>query len=669
MANSLIPPLIQLKAEDKQKFQVSVNWSIEAPGEGSIDSDGTYTAPDSIETKKEFKALAKDAAGKVIGSALIILLPEMDTVPAQTDSDVKAVIQPSVVWLKKADKRKLMLSCVWALEPADAPGKIEQTGEYLAPSKIAISRSFAVVARSIKGEELGRATVTLVPTAPPIRSLSVIPETAELKAGQQMAFRVEPEDQAVIWRAGLGKVEDTGVYTAPNKIVTQQTVILTARSIDGAKYGNATLTLSNTAHWINVLAIYWLIIGALLTIIIVYLWPSLSTPSQSLSVIVTPPLVTMATESKQQFTAEVLGAGDDLKKEVTWKASDGSDVKSGVYTTSAVASPSPLPIQITAAVKEDPTRSGYAKVYLTKDQSLVVLPSSARLQASQTVEFAVVATPALTTVDVQWSLSRKDLGEIDSNGKYTAPPSIDRTQVLTVLATSGEHNLQAAANIILLGPQTGPDELHLVIFVILMGMLGSVLHAVMSFTVYVGAGAFMPSWSWWYIFRPFMGGGIALFFFFLIGLGKVSEATMDPKWLGLICGLVGLFSDTAIRKLGEMFNVILGTKEDKRGDKLPDEGANAPTKVLTGKGPPPVIRELNPKSVNKKATPMLTIIGANFRENATVRVKSIARRPEEVTSTSIRVQLTDDDTAGGDAEIIVINEDLTESNMKTLKVQ
>ena len=35
MANSLIPPLIQLKAEDKQKFQVSVNWSIEAPGEGS----------------------------------------------------------------------------------------------------------------------------------------------------------------------------------------------------------------------------------------------------------------------------------------------------------------------------------------------------------------------------------------------------------------------------------------------------------------------------------------------------------------------------------------------------------------------------------------------------------------------------------------------------------
>ncbi|MEJ2168696.1 MAG: IPT/TIG domain-containing protein [Desulfobacterales bacterium] len=144
---------------------------------------------------------------------------------------------------------------------------------------------------------------------------------------------------------------------------------------------------------------------------------------------------------------------------------------------------------------------------------------------------------------------------------------------------------------------------------------------------------------------------------------------MDPKWLGLICGLVGLFSDTAIRKLGEMFNVILGTKEDKRGDKLPDEEAKGPTKVVTGKGPPPVIRELNPNSVQKKETPMLTITGANFRENATVRVKSNARTPEEVTSTSIRVQLTEDDTAGGDAEIIVINEDLTESNVKMLKVQ
>ncbi|MEJ2168695.1 MAG: hypothetical protein P8X90_24540 [Desulfobacterales bacterium] len=486
MANTLIPPSIQLKAEKKQKFQIAVSWSIEQPGDGGIDSDGTYTAPDSIEKKKEVKVVAKDADGNLIGSASITLLPEMDTAPTETESDVTAVIQPSTAWLKKGEKITFVLPLVWVLDPADSPGKIEPTGEYLAPGNVPISQSLAVVAFNSKGNELGRSTVTLVPAATPIRSLSVIPETAELKAGQQMAFRVEPGDPAVIWQVGLGKVEDTGVYTAPNKIFSQQTVILTAKSIDGAKYGNATLTFSNTGHWIHVLATYWLIVGALLTIIIAYLWPSLSTPSQGLSGIVTPPLVTMATQSKQQFIAEILGTGDDLKKEVTWKASDGRDVRSGVYTASAVASPSALPIQITATIREDPTRSGYAKVYLTKDQSLVVLPGSVRLRASQTVEFAVVATPALTTSDVQWSLSRNDLGEIDSNGKYTAPPSIDRTQVLTVRAASGDHHLQAAANIILLGPQPGPDELHLIFFVILMGMLGSALHAVMSFTVYVG---------------------------------------------------------------------------------------------------------------------------------------------------------------------------------------
>jgi len=669
MANTLIPPSIQLKAENKQKFQVSVTWSIEPAGDGGIDSVGNYTAPDSIENKREVKAVAKGADGKEIGSATITLLPEMDNPPAQTDSGVKAVIQPSVAWLKKGGKIQFKLPCVWAIDPADAPGKIEPTGEYIAPSKVEVSSSFAVVARNVRADELGRSTVTLVPSPPPIRSLTVIPEKAELKAGQQMAFRAEPGEQAVIWRAGLGKVEDTGVYTAPNKIVSQQTVILTAKSIDGAKYGNATLTLSNTAYWTHVLAIYWLLVSVLLTVIIGYLWPSLSTPSQSLSVIVTPPIVTMATQSKQQFTAEVLGGGDDLKKAVTWKASDGRDVKSGVYSSSADTSAPALPTQITASIKEDPTRSGIAKIYLTKDQSLAVLPASVRLQASQTAEFTLVANPAVTPSDIKWSLSRNDLGEFDSNGNYTAPPFIDSTQIVTVHATNGKQNLQAAANIILLGPQPRPNESNLIFFVILMGMLGSVLHAVMSFTVYVGAGAFMPSWSWWYIFRPVMGGGIALFFFFLVGLGKVSEATTDPKWLGLICGLVGLFSDTAIRKLGEIFNVILGTKEDKRGDKLPDEEAKTPTKVLTGKGPPPVIRELNPNPVTKKETPMLIITGANFRENATVRVNSIARKPEEVTSTSIRVQLTADDMASGDAKIIVINEDLTESNVETLTVR
>ena len=507
----------------------------------------------------------------------------------------------------------------------------------------------------------------------------MIPEKAELKEGEQLAFRVEPKDQAVLWQASLGTVEATGVYTAPKKILSQQTVILTAKSFDGAKYGNATVTLSNAACWTRVLAIFWLSLSFLLTVVIICLWPLLSTYSSIVSVTLNPPLVTLGLQSKQQFSAEIIGIANASKKEVTWKSSDGSDVNSGVYTPPDKAQPGR--IQITATSKDDPAHSGKATVYLTKDISMAVLPSSATLHSSQTIQFAIVsplpstaddtaqaaadknAQPKVQNLsDIKWYLSRNDLGEIDSNGKYTAPPSIERTQILTVLATNPKLDLQAAANITLLGPQSGPDKGYLVIFVIVMGMFGSVLHSVMSFTVYVGTRSFVPSWSLWYIFRPFVGGALALFFFFLVGLGKVSAITMDPMSLGLVCGLVGLFSDSAIRKLAEIFNVILGTKEDARGDKLPGEAPKTP------KEPTPKISALDPNPAKVGTAQVLTITGENFRDGAKVRVKSIEREATTVSPTSIQVKLTPEDTAGGDAEIVVINADNTQSNVSKLIV-
>ena len=671
MAETITPASVQLKAGKTQKFEASLTWSIEPAGVGDIDGNGSYTAPSAIENKQDVYAVAKDADSIEIGRAVITLLSRGDMEPGLTAPDVGAVIQPSTVCLKEGQKQEFRVPISWALEPASAPGKIDAaSGEYLAPDSVSVSGSFAVVARIGRGEELGRSTVTFAPPEPPINVLSVIPEKAELKEGEQLAFRVEPKDLAVLWQASLGNVEATGVYTAPKKIFSQQTVILTAKSPDGAKYGNATVTLSNAAYWTRVLAIFWIALSFLLPVIIVYLWPLLETHSQSVSVVVNPPLITLNFQSKQQFSAEIIGVVNDSKKAVTWKSSDGSDVNSGVYTPPDKALPGQ--IQITATSKEDPTRSANATVYLTKDVSMAVLPSFATLQPSQTVQFAVVAMlpataadaqpKAQTHSDIEWTLSRKGLGEIDSSGKYTAPPSIERTQILTVRAANAKQGLQAAANITLLGPQPEADKGYLIIFIIVMGMLGSVLHSVMSFTVYVGNRSFIPSWSLWYIFRPFVGGGTALFFFFLVGLGKVSATTMDPMSLGLVCGLVGLFSDTAIRKLAEIFNVILGTKEDARGDKLPGEAPK------TSKEPSPKISGLDPNPAKMGTAQVLTITGANFREGAKVRVKSVERKPTAVSHTSIQVQLTQDDTAGGDAEIVVINADNTQSNAAKLIV-
>ena len=203
-----------------------------------------------------------------------------------------------------------------------------------------------------------------------------------------------------------------------------------------------------------------------------------------------------------------------------------------------------------------------------------------------------------------------------------------------------------------------------------MGALGSVLHSIMSFTVYVGTREFVPSWSWWYYFKPFVGSLLALFFFFLIGLGKVGGATMSPMWLALVCGLVGLFSDKATRKLSEIFDAILGTKEDTRGDKLTGQAPKTPGAAGAIKGPAPAISGApNPPSAKVGETPLVTITGTNFREGATVRVKSAIRKPKEVTPTSLQFKLTTEDTAAaGEVEIVVINADSTQSNTEKLIV-
>ena len=97
-----------------------------------------------------------------------------------------------------------------------------------------------------------------------------------------------------------GKVDRTEVHTAPEKIVSQQTVILTAMSPDGAHYGNATVALSEASLCIRRLAVIGLLVTIGLLLFIVYLWPKLSTPSQGISVLVSPSMVTLSLQTKQQ---------------------------------------------------------------------------------------------------------------------------------------------------------------------------------------------------------------------------------------------------------------------------------------------------------------------------------------------------------------------------------
>ncbi len=117
-------------------------------------------------------------------------------------------------------------------------------------------------------------------------------------------------------------------------------------------------------------------------------------------------------------------------------------------------------------------------------------------------------------------------------------------------------------------------EGEFVYLVILGGALGSFIHVTSSFASYMGNKDFILSWIWWYLFKPFIGIGIALIFFFLTRMGGFSienlDSTSDLYQLVTIATLVGLFNDKAVIKLEEVFNTIF-RPVDQRTDKINDQ--------------------------------------------------------------------------------------------------
>ena len=128
-------------------------------------------------------------------------------------------------------------------------------------------------------------------------------------------------------------------------------------------------------------------------------------------------------------------------------------------------------------------------------------------------------------------------------------------------------------------------DVQLLLLVIFAGALGSYFHAMKSLADFIGNQTLTSSWFWWYVTRPFMGMSLALVFYSVLRGGFVMGSPADAKVVNpfgvlAIGALVGMFSDKAAQKLGEVFDVIF-----KAGD------------PRTGKLDAPVIARLEPSTV------------------------------------------------------------------------
>lgn len=141
------------------------------------------------------------------------------------------------------------------------------------------------------------------------------------------------------------------------------------------------------------------------------------------------------------------------------------------------------------------------------------------------------------------------------------------------------------------------DETRFLLLVVLVGALGSYVHAATSFVTYTGTRSFVDSWTWWYILRPCIGMALALVFYLVIrggflALSNTSDTEIDLLSLyGMtgIAGLVGLCSKQASDKLREVFDSLFTTgpgkgdeaRTDKLGEQLPVEKVMIPHSKMT----------------------------------------------------------------------------------------
>jgi hypothetical protein len=204
-------------------------------------------------------------------------------------------------------------------------------------------------------------------------------------------------------------------------------------------------------------------------------------------------------------------------------------------------------------------------------------------------------------------------------------------------------NTGRAAAVVQLSTSGVVDDVRMLCLVVVMGAFGALIGASRSFVNFVGNRSFAPSWSFFYLFRPMFGAGLALIVFLGYRIGAVGGpkggSPADPFTAAFVAGIVGLFADTALEKLRELILTLFGA-QDARKDKLAgaSPGTLAITDMTLGNG-------------------TLTIIGTGFASGASVSLNGTVYQTKFVDSTQLTLALPAVLAAGTPVTFFVTNPD------------
>ena len=497
-------------------------------------------------------------------------------------------------------------------------------------------------------------------------AFKVVPSDIELSAEDVQAFKIEGDSVPVEWsiKPPVGSIDRHGIYVAPVRkdLRNVRSVVVLAQTPDGTSFSTATIVLSDAPRQIFFLGWYGVAASCLLGVAVLLFWQMLNLPLRQPMVMVNPPIVTLDPsqqgEQDIQFTATVMGGTQNA---VTWSSSDSTPNNmrigaTGVYRVPKVTSRTTVTVKATSVV--NPDASNTSTIDLSPGRHLEILPQSSSAFTGQQIPFRVQTTEK---GGVDWNLSNPAVGNISANGLLTVNSWIPQTQSVQVTATSkgaAATAISGAATVIVNAPfvqQSG--NMRMLLFVMVMGALGSMLYYASSFVNYVGNRTFRASWSWFYVFRPVVGGILALVFFFIIGSGLISgTTTSDLMRIAMISSLVGLFSDKAVKKLSDILDVLLASKDDRK-DKLPEDAKTAPTSSSGAAAKKPQIKDSVPPAVQKGQAATVKFNGSGFSAKSKIKVNGADATPKNVTADSFTLDFAATYTASDPVTILVTNED------------
>jgi hypothetical protein len=602
---------VRLRVADPAIAAESLAWSLEGDAGGTIDADGTYTAPAGVTASVDVRVIAR--AGADSGSATVTIRPEsaavaerLEVLPGSAQVAAGGTHQFAAKRAGGADA-----TVTWSLAGvghlATGLGAIDAGGLYTAPPAFTSVEVITVTAHDTQDPALA-ATASITPilsSAGPGETplpagtsgdISVTPPSAVLAAKATQLFEARDANGqavAVTWSllgtGGLSKEivgaidPASGVYSAPAEIIADRTVIVLAADA-GGRTDKAFVVLTPGA------------------------------------VRVVPAEVTLRAKEQQRFTALVQG---DPSNEVEWltspEAGELPPTPLGAATTvftAPAAMREDARIVITAISKKTQL-VGHATVTLLADEWvgwgprligiwLLVLAfvvyflygiwpppgDRAKLAAAEAaaVDAANIVAERKETVDKQTAA----LSELQSALKVatsgatadaaraenlrgrleTLQPTLadameshgdaERDRTTKQATAAAERKLQA---------ENREDELKLFVLVLLAGALGSFVHTTRSFVDFRGNRRLRPSWSWWYVLQPFTGASLAMVVYLVIRGGLFAAASgtaaLNPWGLVAVAALVGLFSKQATNKLDELFSTMFRTDKDRElRDKL-----------------------------------------------------------------------------------------------------